>query len=284
MARSEVQRLKNLSHPTTAELLNIRAYETGISETEAVVHARRELDIELGKPDAKRDKHLIAALRRQIAKYNSFSGQQGSGGHQTQPQQLDFSGVPIGGRGLGLGRGVGQGLGRVAGPVAGLGRGAVGLGDRGVENQLQNLYHLVRRNQRRGTGTPGTNIITVPGAGGVQSGRTREKGGTKIIQKVKVVQHTTSSKKTGAATTKKLYSKLRKQLIALFKKSRRDAYNTRNATIKKRPAKIRSTERKTVKEQLKAKLDKLLRLLPSAAKLKKSEVQKMYSRAKTLKW
>jgi hypothetical protein len=27
-----------------------------------------------------------------------------------------------------------------------------------------------------------------------------------------------------------------------------------------------------------------LRLLPSAAKLKKSEVQKMYSRAKTLKW
>ena len=128
--------------------------------------------------------------------------------------------------------------------------------------------------KQRGRREPRDNILTQYGTPQQIQTKSKEKGGLKIIQKVKVEQVIKSKKKTGITSLKKLYSKLRKQLIALFKKNKREAYKSKNDILKKQPSKGRPAKRKAVKEELKSKLIQLLKMLPSATKLKKSEVQK----------
>jgi valyl-tRNA synthetase len=180
---------------------------------------------------------------------------------------------------------------------------ATGIQDVGQQpatrDELHQLYRLIRQqNQNR----PGRDtIVQYPIATQAAVGKQKDIGGMKVIQKVKVEQQAKAKstkkktgitkkktgitkKKTGITTLKKEYSTLRKQLIALFKKTKRDTYKARNEVLKKNPAKGRSAERKAIKDALKTKLQTLLKMLPSAAKLKKSAILHLFSRAKTLKW
>jgi hypothetical protein len=110
--------------------------------------------------------------------------------------------------------------------------------------------------------------------------------GLKIIQKVKVEQVVKSKKKTvtGVTAKRKEYNKLKRTLLAAFRKARKDSYGAENAKIKKIPSKERKVAREKLRQELQDKLAQLKKHLPSAAKLKRSAIDKLISAAKQLKW
>ena len=109
----------------------------------------------------------------------------------------------------------------------------------------------------------------------------------KIIQKVTVHQETKikKKKKTSQITAKrKEYNKLKKALLAVFRKSKKASYTEENKKIKTIPMKERKDVRQKPKTQLEEKLSNLKKQLPSSAKLKIAEIEKLISKAKILKW
>jgi hypothetical protein len=110
--------------------------------------------------------------------------------------------------------------------------------------------------------------------------------GLKVIQKVTVEQTMKSKKKkvTGVAAKRKEYNKMKKVLLASFRKAKKASYSTENERIKKIPSKERKAARQKLQQELKDKLTQLMKRLPPAAKLKRSAIDKLISVAKQLKW
>lgn len=110
--------------------------------------------------------------------------------------------------------------------------------------------------------------------------------GLKVIQKVNVEQamKTKKNKVTGVTAKRKEYNKLKKTLLATFLKAKKASYSAENDKIKKIPSKERKTARQKLRQELQDKLAQLKKRLPSAAKLKRSAIDKLISAAKQLKW
>ena len=109
--------------------------------------------------------------------------------------------------------------------------------------------------------------------------------GLKVIQKVNVEQAISKKKKvTGVTAKRKEYNRLKKTLLAAFRKAKKDSYGVENAKIKKIPSKERKAARQKLRQELTEKLNRLKKSLPSAAKLKRSAIDRLISVAKQLKW
>ena len=73
-------------------------------------------------------------------------------------------------------------------------------------------------------------------------------------------------------------------LLAAFRKAKKESYDRAKAEFKKVPAKERKDARRKLKKELDDKLKQLKKQLPSAARLKRSDIDKLISIAKQLKW
>ena len=82
----------------------------------------------------------------------------------------------------------------------------------------------------------------------------------------------------------KQYNKLKRELIAAFKKAKKQQYTLSNSKIKKIPVKDRKVARRKLKQELQARLQELKKRLPSASKLTRAGIEKLIAAAKLLKW
>ena len=158
----------------------------------------------------------------------------------------------------------------------------------------EDVLDLIRRNRdRRRTEReerrPKHDVVTPPLRGkalssGVVTGKV---GRPSIIQKVTVQQETKIKKKTRVspvASKRKEYTKIKRELLAAFRKAKKASYDRAKAEFKKVPAKERKEARQKLKKELDDKLKQLKKQLPSAARLKRSDIDKLISIAKQLKW
>ena len=147
---------------------------------------------------------------------------------------------------------------------------------------LQKLVTILEEKRKR----PTHDLLVPPMATTVPAvARVQGKGGLKVIQKVNVQQTIKKKKRvTGVTARRKEYNKMKKALLAAFRKAKKDAYGAENDKIKKIPSKERKAARQKLRQELQDKLNRLKKHLPSAAKLKRSAIDKLISAAKQLKW
>ena len=125
--------------------------------------------------------------------------------------------------------------------------------------------------------------IVVPGSSGKDKGAIH-------VQKVTVKQEVGPKKKKrrktkdGVVKKRKEYNALKRKTIAAIRAGRRQAYNQESAKIKKLPVKERKSARAKLKEELKKREKSLLAKLPSVAKMKFSDVNKLIISIQKTKW
>ena len=130
-----------------------------------------------------------------------------------------------------------------------------------------------------------TTVVTQPAAAAAQT--KTQPSGMKIIQKVNVGQTTKVKKRKTSppiVAKRKMYNKIKRELIAAFKKAKKKHYTLGNSKIKKMPVKERKEARRKLKQELQARLVELQKKLPSASKLTRAAIEKLISAARLLKW
>ena len=123
----------------------------------------------------------------------------------------------------------------------------------------------------------------------VRTGTCTSTGGLKVIQKVNVGQKVKKStkkpkKKSVIAQRRKDYNKLKKELLARIRKEKSESYKTENSKIKAMPSKERAAARKALKQQLQARFERVKKQFPGSSKLKRKDLDRLISLAKTIKW
>ena len=113
----------------------------------------------------------------------------------------------------------------------------------------------------------------------VQGGTGKDKGQI-IVQKVTVKQEIgkkkkKQKKKDGIVAKRKEYNALKRKTIAAIRAGRKKAYTEENAKIKQLPVKERKAARLKLKEEFKKRERLLLAKLPSVARMKFEDVNKL---------
>jgi hypothetical protein len=131
-------------------------------------------------------------------------------------------------------------------------------------------------------------IVTIGGGGG--GGVVRREVLDKGIN-IKVSQKQVMNEKTKRRSAKgdlkkarKVYNTLKRATVKAIRKGRADHYRKENENLKKLPAKQRKVARAKLRAKLKARVTSLIRKLPASTRMKLSDLQRVTSLARKLRW
>jgi hypothetical protein len=129
----------------------------------------------------------------------------------------------------------------------------------------------------------GAPVVSTTVAGGGRQQREQRDGREGIS--IKITNKAVVNEKTrGLRKAKKKYNTLKRKTITAIKKGRSAHYKKENENIKKQPAKRRKALRASLRKQLKDRESKLVRQLPSSARMTVADLVRVTRLAQRLKW